>query len=340
MTRHTCGKFGGHVEKKFPPGVVGLLQQRRAARHLLQRDAVQVSRRLWTRYRTIRPRRAVSDDDEAKDDLPLSDSPARTGRVLPRIDGVLRFARKYIITILMGVLWFLCEPSIRQMTGFPAPSYLFSEGGAELPEEFSKMYNDVLERLKAFEQKVLEIDDKPPPWASIPNFALKSAGASVLCAATSKAYKAKIKTVSVLGFQIRYPEALSASVVIEGKSELIPGNCWAFSGDQGNLTMVLSHPALVQHVTLGHISKRISPTGSIPHAPNLFSVYGTETLDSAGIKLGTFYYNQEGEMFQNFIIPEELHALSKYVTLSIHSNWGDPTFTCVYSFWVHGALAS
>ncbi|XP_054653027.1 SUN domain-containing protein 3-like [Dunckerocampus dactyliophorus] len=298
-------------------------------------------RKLWTRSRTLRHRRVAVDD--VKYNIPLSASPAspaspaRTDRAPSRVDSMLRFARKHLITILISVLWLLCESSIRQMTGFLAPSYLFSGRSNELSEEAFVKYNELLARVKAYEQQK---DDKAPPWASVPNFALKSAGASVVCAATSKSYKAKTGTLSVFGFQIMFPQAVTPSVVIEGKSELIPGHCWAFSGHEGNLTITLSHPAVVQHVTLGHISKRISPTSSIPHAPNVFSVYGMETLDATEIKLGTFQYDQDGFMFQNFNIPEELHTTSKYLTLSIHSNWGDPTYTCLYSLMVHGRLAS
>nr|XP_057947349.1 SUN domain-containing protein 3-like [Doryrhamphus excisus] len=293
-------------------------------------------RKLWTRCRTPRPPRRVALDN-VKYEIPLLAGPARTDRGVSRIDSMLRFARKHLITILISLLWLLCESSVRQMTGFLAPSYLFSGHSNELSEEAFGRCNDLMARMKAWEQQK---DIRAPLWASVPNFALKSAGAAVVCAATSKSYKAKTGTLSVFGFQMRFSQAVAPSVVIEGKSELIPGHCWAFSGHEGNLTIMLSHPAVVHHVTLGHVSKRISPTGSIPHAPNVFSVYGMETLDAAGIKLGTFQYDQDGPMLQNFNIPEEFHNISKYLTLSIHSNWGDPTYTCLYSLMVHGRLAS
>lgn len=31
---------------------------------------------------------------------------------------------------------------------------------------------------------------------------------------------------------------------------------------------------------------------------------------------------------------------SSHVMLSVHNNWGDPTYTCLYSFKVHGRLPS
>ncbi|XP_061632810.1 SUN domain-containing protein 1-like [Phyllopteryx taeniolatus] len=225
------------------------------------------------------------------------------------------------------------------MKGGGAPSNMISGRGNELLEEFYAKYNELKARLNSYEE-MMRRDGKAPLWATVPNYALESAGASVLCSATSPPYKLKTARVAILGLEWGFQKAVQSHVVIEGKSELNPGNCWAFAGQRGNLTVVLSHPVVVKSVTLGHVSKSISPTGEIPHAPKDFSVYGMESQEAPGIKLGTFKYNQNGPMFQNFYISEQSDAAVTHVTLSVHSNWGDATYTCVYSFKVHGRLAS
>ena len=55
--------------------------------------------------------------------------------------------------------------------------------------------------------------------------------------------------------------------------EMHPGKCWAFKGSQGFLTIALSLPVRVTHVTLEHIPKSLSPTGRIDSAPREFAVY-------------------------------------------------------------------
>nr|XP_049596224.1 SUN domain-containing protein 3 isoform X2 [Syngnathus scovelli] len=297
-------------------------------------------RKLWTRSRAQqRPRRVATDN--AKEAIPLPDSPVEDVRPTRRGKGLLRLARNYLIPIFIPALWILCEPLVRQMAGGPAPSNAMAGRGNELLEEVYTAYNELKE--------LLHIRKEDPSWTSIPNYALQSAGARVLCSASSLPYMAKafrvpflgLVRVPFLGWRGNVPYVSRPRVVIEGKSELNPGDCWAFAGQQGNLTVALSHPVLVTSVTLGHITRSISPTGDIPHAPKEFLVYGLVSLESAAVELGRFKYERIGPVFQNFQISQPKGAgVSTHVTLSVHSNWGDPTYTCLYSFRVHGALAS
>ncbi|KAM9787494.1 SUN domain-containing protein 3-like isoform 3-T3 [Syngnathus typhle] len=308
-------------------------------------------RKLWTRSRAQqRPHRVATDN--AKEATPLPDSPVEDVRPARRGKGLLRLARNYLIPIFIPALWILCEPLVRQMAGGPAPSNAMAGRGNELLEEVYTAYNELKE--------LLHIRKEDPSWTSIPNYALQSAGARVLCSASSLPYMAKafrvpflgLVRVPFLGWRGNVPYVSRARVVIEGKSELNPGDCWAFAGQQGNLTVALSHSVLVTSVTLGHITRSISPTGDIPHAPKEFLVYGLVSLESAAVELGRFKYERIGPVFQNFQISVRLQCVavlvqqpkgagvSTHVTLSVHSNWGDPTYTCLYSFRVHGALAS
>ena len=46
-----------------------------------------------------------------------------------------------------------------------------------------------------------------------------------------------------------------------------PGNCWAFDGETGHLTIKLGQPIYISHVTIEHIPKNLSPSGTIQSAP-------------------------------------------------------------------------
>ncbi|XP_057714517.1 SUN domain-containing protein 3-like isoform X2 [Corythoichthys intestinalis] len=303
-------------------------------------------RKLWTRIRA-HPRLRRAPMDSVKTNVQRSESPVVEVSPAPVRRGVagLRLARSYLLPLLILVILILWELVIPQMTNGMASSDLtrqISGRSNELVEEFYKKFNELKARLNSYEELIRK-DNKAPLWANVPNYALESAGASVVCSSSSVPYNVKTKPNPILGLGWltgRSGRAVRARVVIEGKSELQPGNCWAFAGQQGNLTVALSHPVVVTSVTLGHITKSISPTGDIPHAPKEFSVYGMESPDSPGIKLGSFKYNRNGASFQNFRVSDNGSPVSSYVNLCVESNWGDPTYTCLYSFKVHGRLAS
>lgn len=119
-----------------------------------------------------------------------------TGRVPAR--------RIFPVSRVIPFLFPVCEPFIRQMTGGPAPSNLvgdpssfranrrapraasalttpcsrqLSGRGNELLEEVYGKYNELKALLHSYEE-LLRKDDKAPLWATIPNYALQSAGES------------------------------------------------------------------------------------------------------------------------------------------------------------------
>lgn len=55
--------------------------------------------------------------------------------------------------------------------------------------------------------------------------------------------------------------------------QVLPGKCWPFPGAQGTMTIALSHPIHVTHVSLEHLSTAISPNGRIDSAPKDFTIY-------------------------------------------------------------------
>ncbi|XP_027874335.1 sperm-associated antigen 4 protein-like [Xiphophorus couchianus] len=106
----------------------------------------------------------------------------------------------------------------------------------------------------------------------LPNFALKSQGAKVLEWRPLAAHPGQLQRFSWFGFALDEP-FIHPDIVIQGRTHLNPGECWAFEGSQGHLAIALSHRVLISHVTLGHVPKMLSPTGNTLSAPKGFSVY-------------------------------------------------------------------
>ncbi|CDQ95998.1 unnamed protein product [Oncorhynchus mykiss] len=96
-------------------------------------------------------------------------------------------------------------------------------------------------------------------------------GGSIVTSRCSETYKTGSARVSFLGIPLWSPSE-SPRTVIQGQL-VQPGKCWPFRGAQGSMTVALSHPVHVTHVTMEHISTAVSPTGHIDSAPKDFAVY-------------------------------------------------------------------
>lgn len=164
------------------------------------------------------------------------------------------------------------------------------------------------------------------------DYALESSGASVINTRCSETYKTRSACLSLFGIPLWYQSESPRTVI---QPELYPGKCWAFRGSQGFLVISLSYPIRITHVSLEHLPKELSPTGSIDSAPKDFAVYGMSNEKEDGILLGTFTYDQDGEPIQTYKLPETSDMYSM-VELRILSNWGHLEYTCVYRFRVHG----
>ncbi|XP_062406741.1 SUN domain-containing protein 2-like [Sardina pilchardus] len=120
--------------------------------------------------------------------------------------------------------------------------------------------------------------------------------------------------------------------------EVYPGMCWAFRGSYGSVTIALSQSVKVTHVTMEHLPKSLSPTGRIDSAPQDFAIYGIDHADQhqEGVFLGKFAYNKDGDPIQTFALKVPVQDFYPVVELRILTNWGNPAYTCVYRFRVHG----
>lgn len=115
-----------------------------------------------------------------------------------------------------------------------------------------------------------------------------------------------------------------------------PGSCWAFSGSRGHLVIKLSRPIIISDLTIEHIPKNISPSGSIQSAPRQFTISALSSVhDVVGFELGNFEYDISGNSIQMFKIKRKMHFAATLVDIRFDSNWGG-SYTCIYRVRIHG----
>ncbi|KAM7128973.1 SUN domain-containing protein 2 isoform 1-T1 [Ciconia maguari] len=169
------------------------------------------------------------------------------------------------------------------------------------------------------------------------DYALESAGASVINTRCSETYETRTALLSLFGIPLWY-HSQSPRVILQ--PDVNPGNCWAFRGSQGFAVIRLSGIIRPTAVTLEHIPKALSPQGTIPSAPKDFAVYVLkEEGEEEGLLLGQFTYNHDGDPIQTFYLEGDAVGTYQLVELRVLSNWGHPEYTCIYRFRVHGEPA-
>uniref|UniRef100_A0A8C3U9W4 Sad1 and UNC84 domain containing 2 n=1 Tax=Catharus ustulatus TaxID=91951 RepID=A0A8C3U9W4_CATUS len=169
------------------------------------------------------------------------------------------------------------------------------------------------------------------------DYALESAGASVINTRCSETYETRTALLSLFGIPLWY-QSQSPRVILQ--PDVNPGNCWAFRGSQGFAVIRLSGIIRPTAVTLEHIPKALSPQGTIPSAPKDFAVYGLkEEGEEEGLLLGQFTYDHSGDPIQTFYLEGDSVGTYQLVELRVLSNWGHPEYTCIYRFRVHGEPA-
>uniref|UniRef100_A0A8D2CHV7 SUN domain-containing protein 3 n=1 Tax=Sus scrofa TaxID=9823 RepID=A0A8D2CHV7_PIG len=194
-------------------------------------------------------------------------------------------------------------------------------GVQDHPEEMSHLVNYILKKLR--EDQVQMAD-----------YALKSAGASVIEAGTSESYKNNKAKLYWHGIGFLNYE-MPPDIILQ--PDVHPGKCWAFPGSQGHALIKLARTIIPTAVTMEHISEKVSPSGNISSAPKEFSVYGiSKQCEGEEIFLGQFIYNKTGTTVQTFTLQHEVSEFLLCVKLKILSNWGHPKYSCLYRFRVHG----
>ncbi|XP_021570650.1 SUN domain-containing protein 3 [Carlito syrichta] len=158
-------------------------------------------------------------------------------------------------------------------------------------EEMSNLVNYVLKRWR--EDQVQMAD-----------YALKSAGASIIEAETSESYKNTKAKLYWHGIGLLNYE-MPPDIILQ--PDVYPGKCWAFPGSQGHTLIKLAKKIIPTAVTMEHISEKVSPSGNISSAPREFSVYGIMKKCEEEIFLGQFIYNKTGSTVQTFVLQSPRH---------------------------------
>uniref|UniRef100_A0A8C2N4B3 SUN domain-containing protein 3 n=2 Tax=Cricetulus griseus TaxID=10029 RepID=A0A8C2N4B3_CRIGR len=166
------------------------------------------------------------------------------------------------------------------------------------------------------------------------DYALKSAGASVIEAGTSESYKNNKAKLYWHGIGFLNYE-MPPDMILQ--PDVHPGKCWAFPGSQGHILIKLARKIIPTAVTMEHISEKVSPSGNTSSAPKEFSVYGIKKkCEGEEMFLGQFIFNKTETTIQTFELQNEASESLLCVKLQIFSNWGHPKYTCLYRFRVHG----
>ena len=185
------------------------------------------------------------------------------------------------------------------------------------------------------------------------DFALESAGGTIANTRCTQTYDVATAVYSVWGIPIWWESVNGPRAILQPGAN--PGQCWAVKGDGSgvgappiSVVIRLSDVVEVHSVTLEHIPETLSPDGNIRSAPKQFSVFGLNDLNEPNpVLLGNFTYvtgNRPVQTFQLLSSDENTDQgiLNKgpfaLIELKVHSNYGNPTYTCIYRFRVHGDL--
>jgi SUN domain-containing protein 1/2 len=189
------------------------------------------------------------------------------------------------------------------------------------------------------------------------NFA-DSKVASVIRERCSDNAETQVRYISFLGLPI-IREEIGPTTALE-ESEGVPGNCWAFSGQEGVLSFQTNQFITPSYLTIDYLVGQSS-------APKEFKIYGSKnmtTLETERTSLGQFTLIQTAStesIFsqQTFRILLETSAsntdsldssetetletkkddnIFSVFEIEFLSNYGNEQFTCIYQVKVHGSV--
>ncbi|XP_074067996.1 SUN domain-containing protein 5 isoform X2 [Macrotis lagotis] len=146
-------------------------------------------------------------------------------------------------------------------------------------------------------------------YIEMPDFALKSIGGTIDFEHTSATYNYD-KARSYWHWFRLWNYAHPPDVILE--PNVTPGNCWAFSGDHGQVVIRLARKIFLTNITIQHIPKTISLSGNLDTAPKDFVVYGICDEIREETFLGAFLFQPENSI-QMF--PLKSFQLEQYLSL-------------------------
>ncbi|XP_029843266.3 uncharacterized protein LOC8050878 isoform X1 [Ixodes scapularis] len=166
------------------------------------------------------------------------------------------------------------------------------------------------------------------------DFALESAGGSVVNTRCTETYSGGAIRYELLGFSL-WTFVRTARTAIQ--PQMHPGECWAFRGSQGHLVVQLARRVRPTSFAVEHIPKELAVSGSLDSAPKDFHILGLDSeTDHVGKLLGKYTYDLDGEPLQYFLVQDPDPGSFRFVEMKILSNHGHLEYTCLYRLRVHG----
>ncbi|XP_026723129.1 sperm-associated antigen 4 protein-like [Athene cunicularia] len=167
------------------------------------------------------------------------------------------------------------------------------------------------------------------------DWALGSSGAAIDVQRSSETFKCRqnLRCSIVAWLFLTKPDAIL-------EPDMSPGNCWPLQGNQGQVVIRLTALVHLTAVTMQHIYKEVSPSGTVISAPRDVAVFGLDVDGEEEVLLLTFTYNVTKEAIQTFPLKTAPFPRAfSCVKFLVKSNWGNPEFTCIYRVRVHGLRA-
>ncbi|KAK1292130.1 hypothetical protein QJS10_CPB17g01625 [Acorus calamus] len=121
-----------------------------------------------------------------------------------------------------------------------------------------------------------------------------------------------------------------------------PGQCFALNGSSGFVEIKLKMAIIPEAITLEHVAKSVSyDSSTAPRDCRVSAWFGDPTdkpsiRDVRKLSLLEFTYDLERTNAQTFNIDASNSGVVNMVRLDIASNHGNPDYTCIYRFRVHG----
>lgn len=218
-----------------------------------------------------------------------------------------------------------------------------SKIGREITERYSTTTNVKLdssdlkslseERIKRIVLDSLKIYDADK--TGLVDYAMEPSGGQIISTRCTESYSSSTAVISILGIPIWHPVNSPRTVITPRLIK--PGECWAFQNFPGYLIIKLVQPLKIEMFSYEHISRLLVPDGKITSAPKEFTIYGLKhEEDRESVEIAHFTYDQSGEPLQYFPVKQNGNFIFHFVELVIKNNHGNPNYTCMYRFRVHG----
>ncbi|KAG6450337.1 hypothetical protein O3G_MSEX006519 [Manduca sexta] len=198
-----------------------------------------------------------------------------------------------------------------------------------------------VEEIKKIVTNMLNVYDADK--TGLVDYALESAGGEVVSTKCTELYQIKTKQYSFLGLFAVWVYTSPRYALTPGA---MPAECWAFQGFPGYLVVRTYAIIEVTGFSIEHMSKLLAAEGKIESAPKNFTVYGLQgELDPEPHLFGDYMYDANGTSIQYFPVkyPKttniggvEYPVAYNIIELRVESNHGNPNYTCLYRFRVHG----